>query len=386
MLVKKLFLGLGACQEGKRMEIEWINQIKSVENCGQGKFLELLFALLEEKRPPSMQLLFSAVEKVNAVLSSEQEKIRPYDVQGEPGGLLDLTEFRYSVILPDLHARRYFLKCVLFWKPFDERTVLELLEEENFHLLCLGDGVHSEGNFASRWRKAYKEYAGQYRKQNAMEEEIADSFHLMLVVMLLKIRYRGKFNFLKGNHENILNEYGEGNYPFAKFANEGDMILKYFQKNYGEELLNQYAFFEKRLPVFAVGNYFIASHAEPSGYYNKEEIINYKKSKGVIEAFTWTDNFTAPSGMANRYLQEYLGEIFESGYYFGGHRPIRGLYNQIGEERYIQIHNPQKRVAVFLDAEKDLPVDPDRNITEVPDYQKETDDTGGIALYMDSVE
>lgn len=354
------------------MNNQWNVTFQFISKASPQEMLEILETFFTASIPPSAQMLMQIVGKVNEVLMSENEKIRPSDKNGNPGGLVDLSDKRYVIILPDLHARRDFLYSVLMWKPFDERNVLELMNNENFVLLCLGDGVHSEVSTVDRWRKAEEEYFGRYKKHEAIDEEIADSFHLMLAVMLLKIRYPSKFHFLKGNHENILNEFGNGNYPFAKYANEGAMIYEYFLNNYGKKVLEKYAAFEKLLPIFAIGKNFIASHSEPASRYTKEEIINYHEDGMLIDAFTWTENFKADEGTAEWFLNEFLGRKSAGDYYFGGHRPIRGLYNRINDDRYVQIHNPLMRIAFFEDAESHPEIVLDESVCEVPLFFEET--------------
>lgn len=353
------------------MSTQWNVTFQFISQASAKEMQEILETFFSADIPPSAQMLEQIVGKVNEVLVHEDNEIRPLAKNKKPGGLVDLSGARYVVILPDLHARREFLQSVLMWKPFDNRNVLELMDSENFVLLCLGDGVHSEVSTVDRWKKAEEEYLGSYKKHEAIDREVTESFHLMLAVMLLKIRYPQKFHFLKGNHENILNEFGNGNYPFAKYANEGAMIYEYFQSNYGKKVLEKYAMFEKLLPIFAVGKNFIASHSEPACRYSRDEIINYHNDGMLIDAFTWTENFKADEGTAEWYLDKFLNRKSPGDYYFGGHRPIRGLYNRINNDRYVQIHNPLMRIAFFEDIEKYQQINLDECICEVPLFSEE---------------
>ncbi len=349
-----------------------INEIAS--RASVEEFARLLEVFLRADKVPEPSLFLAIIQGAINTLDREDVQIRPIDSNGEPGGFLDLSQFSRSIILPDLHARREFLLSLISWKPYDDRVVLQLLEGDSFTLLCLGDGVHSEAQFASRWKEAYKEYIAGYKKHTAIDGEITDSFQLMCAIMLLKIRYPQKVHFIKGNHENILNEMGGGNYSFAKFAYEGAMICEYFKKFYGEELLFNYCAFEKRLPIFAVGRNFVASHSEPAEYYTKEDIINYATNPELIEAFTWTDNHSATITNTDCYLNEY----FPSGnaYYFGGHRPIKGLYNLINQNRYVQIHNPKRYICVKVDVDESPSIELDRDIVELRvDSDNENDTT-----------
>lgn len=338
---------------------------ETITGLNREEFESLLKDILDREIPPSKDELKNITSIVNIALDNEDNYVRPYAKNNKPGGLLKLSGFQKTIILPDLHARRFFMKSVLFWENETGKTVIDMLENDSFNLLCLGDGVHSEGELATRWVEAYQEFVNGYKKHTIIDQEISDSFNLMIVIMLLKIRYKHKFNFIKGNHENIMNETGNGNFSFAKFANEGAMVYEYFKKFYGNDVLKNYYNFEKRLPLFVVGANYLASHAEPSFFTDSERIINYANDSKLIESLTWTENYTAEKGTVDSFLTEYLGECTNC-YYFGGHRPIKGLYNRINNDRYVQIHNPYKKIAVVIDSEN--AIDLENDIVEVPDY------------------
>jgi hypothetical protein len=190
----------------------------------------------------------------------------------------------------------------------------------------------------------------------------------MMMVHLLKIRYPDRFHFLKGNHENILNETGNGNYAFAKYANEGMMFLVYFRKFYGEELLLKYAEFEKNLPLFVKGRNFLASHAEPLFYFDYERILNSRYDGEIIEALTWTDNYTSSPGTIDQLISHYIQDHSHQVYYFGGHRPIKDKYFTINGDRYVQIHNPKKQIAVLINQSE--AVDLEKSVLVIPSSDK----------------
>ena len=186
-----------------------------------------------------------------------------------------------------------------------------------------------------------------------------------VVEYLIDLRKRhSNIVFLKGNHENIANEQGEGNYPFLKFANEGLMVRIYMEHFYGEEILGVYAGFEKRFPLLAVGGNFLASHAEPAWFIPREEVIEYRRRPQVVYGLTWTDNGEAEAGSVQQMLEHYLGEeAGEGALHFGGHRPVRGGYNLRSDDRYVQIHDPDRFVVAELPAGQ--PIDLDRDIREL---------------------
>ncbi|MCH5150616.1 MAG: hypothetical protein J1G30_08105, partial [Spirochaetales bacterium] len=117
------------------MSTQWNVTFQFISKALPNEVREVLETFFMADIPPSAGMLEHIIEKTNDVLMHENKEIRPADKKKNPGGLIDLSAFRYVVILPDLHARRDFLRSVLVWKPFDDRTVLELLDNENFTLL-----------------------------------------------------------------------------------------------------------------------------------------------------------------------------------------------------------------------------------------------------------
>lgn len=343
-----------------------IKSVSQVREMSLAAFKDILKEVLDDQNPPEISLFKDILRVVLEAFAIEDTRVRPADKDGKPGGLVDLTSSSKVVILPDLHARRFFLKSVLFWKVDGTDFLIDLLQSGEYTLLCLGDGVHSEGEFAARWVKAFSEFKRGYKKSVHMDAEIGDSFNLMLAVMLLKVRFDGNFHFLKGNHENITNETGNGNYSFAKFANEGVMVIEYFKKFYDDELIKLYYDFEKKLPLFVQGRTFLASHAEPYYFFEKERILNYSEDDDLIEALTWTDNHSAEEGALDQLLDYYIPGNDDTTCYFGGHRPIMSLYNRIYDNRYVQIHNPLKQIAAVID--QNISINLDDQIVIVPDY------------------
>jgi hypothetical protein len=180
----------------------------------------------------------------------------------------------------------------------------------------------------------------------------------------LKCAFSNNFHFLKGNHENIANEDGEGNHPFLKFSYEGIMVLEYVRKFYGQKFLEVYYAFEKRLPLLAVGRNFLVSHAEPLEFYDRESVIECRKNPRVVEGLTWTVNADAYKDSVSGMLDYYLGtEAKEPCFYFGGHRPVKGLYNPRADGKYIQIHNPDRFIIAYI--RENRAIDLDEDIIEI---------------------
>ncbi|MBR6062043.1 MAG: hypothetical protein IKP67_08195 [Spirochaetales bacterium] len=467
---------------------DWTREL--IQDADLDTFRDILFSVLNDSTPPNIDFFKKVIMMALNTYNEEDEEIRQKAADGMPGGLVDLRSDKPVILLPDLHARRYFLRNVLNYVPpryiptadnvtptdnyvtsadnyvtsteaersassdsptalgmtdaavdkaanvpaasdteevsvldyeppsdiqvsekstenviaekdiadklieqlhsikedivrveeenetdllqsseqthlteVNQFTVLELLDQHRVIVLCVGDGVHGEASFAGRWREAYAEFLDDFDVSPNMDAEIADSFNLMIAVLLLKIRYPKLFHFLKGNHENICNETGGGNYAFAKFANEGQMVLTYFRQKYDLELLTLYADFERSLPLFAVGWNFLASHAEPASFYDFDHILNYHINEDVILGLTWTDNHQSMPGTIDVMLDYYIPDNCDGTYYFGGHRPIKGLYYRINGDRYVQFHNPWLQIIGFIDQSE--PIDLDRDIIQI---------------------
>lgn len=364
-----------------------------------------LIEIYNRKKPPEPEDFLLVVKEVNTVLESENNSIRPYNSSGLPGGLVYLNKTIPTIIVPDIHARMdFFLNIVLF----EDNGVsnLEKLELDMLQILCVGDGVHAERRAAKRWADAFDEYKGDYSKHNNMDDEMRESFGLMEMVMLLKITFPDNFHFLKGNHENISNEEGNGNYPFRKFSYEGAMVAHYVKKFYDEDFFDQYYLFEKNIPLFAIGNNFLVSHAEPLTFFSRESIIEYRDHPEVTEGFTWTANEAAEEGSVEKMIDYYINNHIESDhepvneidleysnndqeqnddsdndnsdniesnnididnekegikniFYFGGHRPVSKLYDTRANGKYIQLHNPEKFIIALIKNDKEINLDED---------------------------
>lgn len=302
------------------------------------------------------------VRESTAVLGGEDQIYRPRDEHNRPGGLIRLAACT-TLIVPDLHARLGFLPHVLshevkgqpFWR---------MLQEGSGQIVCVGDGLHSEGRGALRWKKALKEFAGGFSRHKAMDEEMREGLGLMEMVMHLKLSFPDRFHFLKGNHENILNEEGRGNHPFRKFAFEGEMVRTWVQKFYGDEVLYALADFERELPLVAADGNFMISHGEPEQFFTREEVIRYRSLDEVVSGLTWTPNGGAEEGSVGKMIEEFCRAPAEA-YYFGGHRAVAGRYALRAEGRYVQLHNPGAYIIAVLEpGEK---IDLERHVVELPD-------------------
>ncbi len=319
---------------------------------------------------PDKSHFMNQLHMVNRVLEDEDPDIRPLDRNRETGGLIYLKKNIPTIIVPDLHGRGDFLLSVLFSKHNGEKSILEHLQEYRMQLVCIGDGMHAESRALERWKLAFEEYKVDYIDNEYMTREMAESLFVMQTVILLKTHFPGNFHYLKGNHDNILNENGNGNYPFAKFCYEGEMVTHFMKRFYGKDFLEDYSRFEKNLPLLCIGENFLISHARPSTFFSQDEIREYRSNPGVVYGLTWTDNGASRPGSVKRMIDTFIeNNSKENRYHFGGHRPVQGLYRLFEDENYVQFHNPDKFVIVFIKPGKEISLDRDvvklKNIIQV---------------------
>lgn len=314
-------------------------------------------------------MLFS---EVNNVLASEDAQMRPRASTGEPGGLVYLDRSLPTALLPDIHARPGLLAAALGYRPGGGQSVMELLLAGAIQLVCLGDYFHGEGRVRRRWKRAFEEFSDGFRNHASMDEEMAESLAVLMMVATLKAAFPSKVHLLKGNHENVTNESGGGNYPFGKYAYEGAMVLDYLQLVYNDEVIARIYEFEKRLPLLAVGERYIITHAEPARLFSREEVIEYRNREEVVYGLTWTDNDDADPHAVEETLAHYLGpERSRQALHFGGHRPVSGSYGLRASGRYVQIHNPSRYIMALLPPGR--PADPERDVVDLGAGEDATD-------------
>ena len=268
--------------------------------------LETIRAIASRDALPEKEAYVRLLERAITALEHENRGARPPDSTGLSGGLVRLDKTLPTLILPDLHGRTDFFLAVLESPYAAGGTVANAIQTGALQMLCLGDGFHSERRGKKRWVRAFEEYTHGYRTRTAMDGEMTESLSLMEMVMECKCAFKDRFHFIKGNHENILNEEGNGNHAFRKFSYEGEMVREYVTLFYGQDFLELYALFEKRLPLFAIGATFLASHAEPYRFFAEEELVEARIRPEVTLGLTWTGNDEATEGSVRAMLDAYL--------------------------------------------------------------------------------
>ncbi len=315
-----------------------------------------------------MKRIEERLEEAIEILENESAEWRPKDQNGKPGGIILLRQDIPALIVPDLHGRSDYLPDLMRFKLLD-KTVFELLKTDRIQVVCVGDGMHSERRGKARWQTAFAEYKNQFEECPAMAEEMTENFQTMAMVMKLKAAFPRHFHFLKGNHENILDEAINGNHPFAKFAAEGPMTALYVKKVYGEAFLNKYDRFEKNLPLLARGRYFVITHARPKKAYGIDEIINFRSEPAVTEGLTWTRSQHAEVGAIPHMLNELVDNSITFRFWFSGHTSLKTRYKYWPDESLIETHNPDLRTVVILDPFELF--DMEQHIVDLPQSENE---------------
>ncbi|MBO7639687.1 MAG: metallophosphoesterase [Treponema sp.] len=310
---------------------------------------------------PEQEVLSIAEDAVN-VLANEKNDYRPVGYKKTPGGLLDFSSLEQDVILvPDLHARPDFLLKLLD-SDLLGINLLEALAEKRCTVICVGDCFHTEtpGFCAERWKKAYMSWQVGKADCPEMRGEIKDCFATLFTVMMLKKAFPENFHFLKGNHENILNENEHGNYSFYKYANEGQMVFDFLDEVYSQATIHIINSFEKLLPIVALFKTFAVSHAEPRTSCSRKDIIDYRKNDSVILNFTWTDNGEAEKDSVRTQIELLNPDLDpEKMLWFGGHRPVMGMYKLRQGGKYVQFHNPMLMNVVHVHADGSFDLEKD---------------------------
>lgn len=322
--------------------------------------------------------IFSITEKMCDVLENEDLSYRIPSQDGKPGSLIDFHNLEIPVVvIPDLHARPYFLRNIVNYILPDDFifgmkgiSVFEALEKNLINLVFLGDALHTEKSTKERWFNIEKEFDEDIYDGENMKAEMKEGLSLLLGLYYLKISFPKNFHFLKGNHENILNENSENDFSFRKYADEGQMVKNFFQTFYGDDILYLISLVENNLPLVYFGKNVVISHAEPKYAFSREMLINARFEKNVVKDLTWTNNGEAEENSAEGVIKNLFSEADSSSnetcencVYLAGHRSVRGKYNLLQNGKFIQIHNPgNQNVALVYNNKK---FDPDSDIKNV---------------------
>lgn len=332
-------------------------------------FREKLISLSEEKDFSCEADALCFLDKAVSVLEKESKALRPFDRCGRPGGLLDFRKKNTpAVIVPDIHGRTDFLLKLLSFNLSrtslkKNETVLEALNRKSLIVVCVGDGIHCEHRAMVRWQKSLEFYKKGIVDSEPMKDEMRENISTMKIVMELKNSFSENFHFLKGNHENILNENSYGNHAFYKYALEGEMTRAFMEKVFGDAVIYLIDSWEKNLPLCAAFSSFCVSHSEPALFFKKRELVNFRENPFITESLTWTGNDQAEDKSVCRLFHELTGKKESSALWFAGHRPVEGKFFYRQNASLIQFHNPEEMNCVFFNFDKKF--NPEEDIISV---------------------
>ena len=186
---------------------------------------------------PSYDAFFELLNEASECLDSERGDYRPLCSDGSTGSLIDFhKDYLPLIVIPDLHARPYFLLNILEYQIFDDMNVFEALEAGRVRLLSVGDILHTERHTRERWAAAAAEFDNEIFTGPALSAEMQEGLCLWAGLLKLKVAFPSYVHILKGNHENILNATGNGDFAFRKFADEGEMGMVFVQDFYGDDI------------------------------------------------------------------------------------------------------------------------------------------------------
>lgn len=308
--------------------------------------------ILNQTGLPSHDKVFELCNIVSTILENEIGDYRPVSDSGDAGSLLDFRDRSLPmIVVPDIHARPDFLLHIINYtlpigfipKVRKQYTVFQALAKGYIRLVCVGDALHTEYGTKDRWIAAMEEFNNSIYTGPAISAEMLEGMKTICALMKLKHLFPRNFHFLKGNHENIMNQTAHGDYSFRKFANEGYMVREFIHEFYGDDILFLMNCVENSMPLMAVTNNCIVSHAEPKTGFTYNQILNARKYTHVVEGLTWTANDEAEEGSVERLIANLCGPVMVPRYvYLAGHRPVKNNYAYRQNGFFIQIHNPTK--------------------------------------------
>ncbi len=317
---------------------------------------------------PSYDRFFEILNDASECLENEKTDYRAGGAGGHGGSLLDFHNDELPlIVIPDFHARPYFLLNILEYQIFEDANVFEAVAAGRLRLLSVGDIMHTERGTRERWAAAHVEFLKDIFTGPAISAEMQDGLSLVCALLELKKAFPAYVHILKGNHENILNETGGGDFSFMKFVDEGEMCRCFVQEYYGDDILYLMNCVEKSLPLFYFGKRCSVSHAEPARAFTRQELIDAKIYEDVVRGLIWTGNGEAEERSARETVQNLFDNTegcIPKGYlYLGGHRPVQGNYKVLQDGFYIQIHNPGKQNIAFVHPDRKF--DPEKDFIEV---------------------
>jgi hypothetical protein len=304
------------------------------------------------------------------------------DVLSSQGSLLHLHDLP-TIIVPDIHARREMLIAILRAQfvvgPFSGQQVFELLEQGHINVVCVGDIVHSEERY--HW---VINLDGQWTPE-LLDEEMVRSLGAGAMVMYLKLQFPNHFYCLRGNHDDMAAEMG----PYRKYVGvkrdeQGELVLVdgrpvvagkgesgivkdwvLAREGWGQAFLDVWTQFERALPLFAQGSYYVVTHTLPLVPLSAAALQDPSRPREVIA------QLTSSRGLNRAAIDETLTDLGIKNSvrrWFYGHTPVpveknSGKYEEDLDGLVIRLNNPEQYILAYVPASSnERYFDPERDV------------------------
>lgn len=201
-----------------------------------------------------MSISTSDIDKVTAIV--ENNKYRPKDSHGNPGGLLDLsTVKKEAIVIGDLHGAIDNLKTII------EQNKKNIKSGKSF-VIILGDGEHND--------------------QTGYMREMDSSLAVMEEIFSIILKYKEDVIYIRGNHDTFDARLSKSG------IQQGLEFRNYLLEHRGEKYIDAMQRFFDSLPYFIIGNGWVITHAGPiRGGATREELINIADNEDYRFQLMW---------------------------------------------------------------------------------------------------
>jgi hypothetical protein len=295
------------------------------------------------------------------------------DVLRREDGLIRLDPLP-TIVIPDVHARRAMLTDILSFQlqdgPYIGNRIFDLLQQKLIYIVCLGDIMHSE--LRSDW---VTNDNGDWANE-LLEKEMVRSLNTASLIMYLKMQYPTHFHCLRGNHDDIAGELAEDfrKYVGVKYENnervmvqgrplltsdkgESKIVRNWIltRSGWGQPFLYLWSQFDRALPVFATGAYYVVSHTLPQMSLTVSDIRNKNRPSRIT--FELTSQRGENREAMNRTLEN-LGIIHTVRRWFHGHTHVSpeingGKFQESPDGLLIRINNQSNYVFAYVPGPND---------------------------------
>jgi len=289
----------------------------------------------------------SAADINKVITIVKNNKNRPIDRNGNPGGLLDLSGIKKeAIVIGDLHGAIDNLKKII-------NLNSKKIKSGKSFVIILGDGEHND-------------QTGHMREMDTSLEVMEEIFSLIL-------KYRENVIYIRGNHDTFDERLAKSS------IKQGLEFKNYLLEHRGEQYVSAMGNFFEALPYFIIGNKWVITHAGPiRGGATRDELINIYDNEDYRFQLTWnrlhefrgTPNLKEYGEYDIRQMLKRL-KLPEDTPFIVGHNPMWGTGNKTGIWRdiigiknhiilYCSIGSPSPYITIY-----------DGEIKEVFETQKE---------------